>query len=149
MRELPIYTPGGGPPAVALPSPEIFSKMGEAQIFKMLQDFYELLGSSEIKHLFPPDLAAASQKSAAFFVGICGGPPLYHERYGPPMMRKRHMPFAIDEAARVVWLKCFNETLQSAETKYGFPLEHLDGFKKYLEDFSRWMVNVEPKSEPK
>ncbi len=107
----------------------------------MLADFYQELGKSEIKGLFPPDLEAASRKSALFFVTLLGGPPLYAETYGPPRMRARHLPFEIDEAARRIWLDCFNRVLQDAPVKYGFPAEHLDGFKKFLEDFSGWMVN--------
>jgi hemoglobin len=56
-------------------------------------------------------------------------------------MRKRHLPFEIDEAARQVWLGCFERVLQCAETKYGFPAEHLQGFKDFLKDFSASMVN--------
>jgi len=25
--------------------------------------------------------------------------------------------------------------------KYGFPLEHMEGFKNFLKNFSAWMVN--------
>lgn len=139
-RTSPIYTPPGGPQGRP-PSPEIYLKMGRENIFHMLADFYQELGKSEIKGLFPPDLEAASRKSALFFVTLLGGPPLYAETYGPPRMRARHLPFEIDEAARRIWLDCFNRVLQDAPVKYGFPAEHLDGFKKFLEDFSGWMVN--------
>jgi len=135
-----IYTPPGGPPQQG-PSREIHGLMGEANIFKMMSDFYEELGRSEVRHLFPADLEAASRKSAAFFVGLLGGPPIYIQMYGSPRMRARHLPFEIDERARQVWLGCFERTLEGAETKYGFPAQHLDGFRKFLVDFSAWMVN--------
>ena len=61
--------------------------MGQENIFKMLEDFYLELEQSSIRHLFPDDVVAASRKSAAFFVGLLGGPPLYQQLYGPPMMR--------------------------------------------------------------
>ena len=51
------------------------------------------------------------------------------------------LPFEIDEAARQVWLDCFDKTLENAEAKYNFPKEHLEGFKSFLRDFSAWMVN--------
>jgi hemoglobin len=139
--ERPIYTPPGGPPQGPGPSRQIYGIMGESQIFKMIADFYTELEGSEIRALFPPDMQAASKKSAAFFVSILGGPPLYLERYGPPRMRARHLRFEIDEAARQVWLRCFERTLEGADTKYQFPMQHMDGFKKFLESFSTWMVN--------
>ena len=75
--------------------------MGVANIFRMLADFYRELGLSPVRHLFPGDLAAA-ERSAAFFVGLLGGPPLYQLRYGNPALRARHLPFQIDDAARMV-----------------------------------------------
>jgi hemoglobin len=115
--------------------------MGEDNIFRMMSDFYKELEKSEIRHLFPSNMEEASRKSAAFFVTILGGPPLYFDRYGPPRMRARHLPFEIDERARQVWLSCFENTLQDAARKYQFPEQHLRGFKDFLKSFSAWMVN--------
>jgi hemoglobin len=136
-----IYTPPGGPPQGPGPNREIYGLMGEANIYKMMSDFYAELGKSEVRNLFPPDLEAASQKSAAFFIGLLGGPPVYVEKYGSPRMRTRHLPFEIDEHARQVWLACFGRILEGADVKYGFPPQHLPGFKDFLVSFSSWMVN--------
>ena len=46
-----------------------------------------------------------------------------------------------DERARQTWLACFERTLEGADVKYNFPLEHLQGFKDFLKSFSAWMVN--------
>ena len=94
------YTPPIGPNSAPAPSREIYARMGEANIFRMLADFYAELGGSSIRGMFPNDLQASSERSAMFFVGLLGGPPLYQQRYGAPMMRARHLPFPIDEAAR-------------------------------------------------
>ena len=115
--------------------------MGEGNIYKMMSDFYVELGKSEVRSLFPSNLEEASRKSAAFFIGLLGGPPIYVEKYGSPRMRARHLPFEIDESARQVWLSCFKRVLHDADVKYGFPLQHLQGFKDFLDSFSRWMVN--------
>ena len=136
-----FYVPPGGPPRVSAPSGEIYAAMGEDNIFAMLADFYEQLEASAIRDMFPRDMARASRKSAAFFVGLLGGPPLYHQKYGNPMMRARHMPFPIDEAARKVWLACFEAVLADAPEKYNFPAEHLPTFREFLVGFSSWMVN--------
>ena len=136
-----IYTPPGGPPQGPGPNSEIYGIMGEANIFRMMSDFYKEIETSEIRHLFPANMEEASKKSAAFFVTILGGPPLYFERYGPPRMRARHLPFEINERARQVWLGCFDRVLESADVKYQFPMEHMEGFKDFLKSFSAWMVN--------
>lgn len=142
IKNREIFVPAGGPPRTAKLSPEIYKTMGEDNIFKMLEDFYLELEKSSIREMFPEDMKHASQRSAAFFVGILGGPPLYHDRYGPPMMRARHLPFKIDAQAQEVWLNCFYKTLETASEKYLFPKEHLDNFKIFLKDFSGWMVNT-------
>jgi hemoglobin len=142
-RPLPgaVYVPPGGPPQGPGPSPEIYARMGEENICRMCADFYEEIGRSPIRPMFAADLPAASRKIAAFLIGVCGGPPLYRQQYGEPMMRARHLAFAINEEARITWLDCFKRVLQDAERKYGFPPEHLPGFIAFLEGFSAWMVN--------
>jgi hemoglobin len=136
-----VYVPPGGPPQVAPPSREVYAAMGEAMIFKMLEDFYLELAQSSIRHMFPADVIPASQRSAAFFVGLLGGPPLYQQRYGPPMLRARHLPFPINDADRQEWLRCFDKILDRAVQDYDFPAEHLEEFRIFLHGFSTWMVN--------
>jgi hemoglobin len=136
-----IYTPPSGPPQGPGPDSGIYKIMGEENIFRMMSDFYKELEKSEVRHLFPADMEEASRKSAAFFVTVLGGPPMYFEKYGPPRMRARHLPFEIDEHARQVWLGCFEKTLEGADLKYQFPMEYMPGFKEFLRSFSGWMVN--------
>jgi hemoglobin len=140
--ERTIYTPPGGPPQGPGPNRAIYGIMGEENIFRMMSDFYMELERSEIRHLFPADMHEASRKSALFFITLLGGPPLYAEKYGSPRMRARHIPFVIDEAARQVWLRCFDRVLEGADVKYNFPPQYLDGFRDFLRSFSAWMVNT-------
>jgi hemoglobin len=135
-----VYTPPEGPPQGVAPNREIYGIMGNDNIFAMIRDLYRELETSSIRGMFHPDMEAASKRNAAFFVQLLGGPPLYNTRYGKPAMRKRHMAFEIDEAARQVWLSCFHTVLEHPE-RYDFPQEHLEGFQRFLEHFSRWMVN--------
>lgn len=141
-EERRFYVPPGGPPQGITPDPLIYQQMGEDQIFKMLEDFYLELEKSSIRSMFPQDMREASRRSAAFFVFILGGPPMYQQLYGPPMMRRRHMPFVIDEEARQVWLSCFRTVLREADKKYHFPMECMEGFWRFLDQFSVWMVNA-------
>jgi len=142
-RTRPLYIPRVPPPSGSPPSPEILAALGEEGVFRMIADFYAELEASDVRHLFPEDMPAASRKSAAFFVQLLGGPALFSEQYGPPRMRMRHEPFEIDAAARATWLAAFERVLEHAEERYGFPPEHLPGFRDFLESFSAWMVNAE------
>ncbi len=138
----PVYVPPIDPAQISPPSREIYGLMGEENIFRLMEDFYREIEQSSLRSLFPADMAAASRKSAAFFVGLLGGPPLYQRRYGNPMMRARHLPFAITLAARDEWLACFERVLARAPERHGFPAQHLPGFRAFLRDFSLWMVNT-------
>lgn len=140
----PVFVPPSGPPQGAGPSREIYPLMGEANLFKMCEDFYRLLEKSEIRPMFPEDMPEASQKLASFLAQICGGPPLFNQRFGQPMMRMRHIKFPIGERERQVWLTNFKQTLEGAEQKYNFPAQHLPGFIRFLDEFSAWMVNRKP-----
>lgn len=135
-----IYVPPGGPPQGIAPSRDIYAAMGQENIFRMCADFYAQIEHSSVRHLFPENLPEASTKIAAFLVGLLGGPPLYQQLFGDPMMRARHMKFPITEADRQEWLRCFKVVLADAG-KYAFPVEHLPGFINFLEGFSAWMVN--------
>jgi hemoglobin len=141
MQDREIYVPPGGPGPIPSLSPEIYNAMGREGVFQMLSAVYRELETSSIRPLFGEDMQKASQRSAAFYVQLLGGPPLYNTQYGNPMMRRRHFPFVIDEAARKVWIGCFFKALENADD-YGFPPEHLETFKSWLEGFSRWMVNT-------
>ncbi len=138
-----IYIPADGPLRDIKLSPDIFESMGRDNIFKMVADFYRELEYSPIRNMFPADMEEASKKSAAFFVFLLGGPPLYQQQYGSPMMRQRHLPFAIDENARQIWLNCFQTVLADSDKKYNFPIQHKENFWNFLQKFSAWMVNTQ------
>lgn len=123
------------------PSPEIYKIMGDEGIVNMIGQFYEYLMESEISPMFKRDIKEAVDRSASFFVQLLGGPMYYNSKYGPPRMRMRHFPFKIDERFRQVWLDCFYKTLDNPRN-FDFPEEHLDSFKKFLDDFSKWMINT-------
>ena len=131
----------GERPPVTLPSPEFLTLLSEEGIRKMVSDHYDLLSRSEVSHLFPridEALEKAKQRSSDFFIQICGGHPYYIESRGKPMLAARHTPFAINQEARTVWLKCYIEVLSKLE----LPEEIILTFWNYLNHFSFWMVNT-------
>jgi hemoglobin len=138
--EISKYIPGIKP-EVTLPSTQMFSILGEDGIRKMVSNFYDLLAQSEVAHLFPKNpvgLEKAKEHSADFFIQICGGPMYFNKNRGRPMLNRRHLPFKITSEARLVWLQCYRQVLQTMD----LPDEVLVSFWNYLDTFSKWMVNT-------
>ncbi len=88
---------------------------GEQGIRALVQRFYRLMDSlpetREIRAMHA-DLGVAEEKLVAFLSGWMGGPPLYAQKFGPPRLRARHMPFPIDERARDQWMYCMDRAMQ-------------------------------------
>lgn len=89
---------------------------GIENIRKLVETFYDVMDSDPkaqgIRAMHPADLTSAREKLFMFLTGWTGGPQLYIERYGHPFLRKRHMPFAIDESARDQWMYCMIQAMQ-------------------------------------
>jgi len=83
---------------------------GDAGVHALVASFYRLMDKdpayARIRHLHPADLAHSEEKLYRFLSGWLGGPPLYVEKYGHPMLRRRHMPFPIGEQERDQWMHC-------------------------------------------
>jgi hemoglobin len=83
---------------------------GAENIRKLVETFYDVMDSDPkvqpIRAMHQVDLTSAREKLFMFLMGWTGGPQLYIERYGHPMLRKRHLPFPIDESARDQWMYC-------------------------------------------
>ena len=81
---------------------------GIENIRNLVETFYDIMDSDpkvvQLRAMHPADLAEAREKLFMFLSGWTGGPQLYTERYGHPMLRRRHMPFANDESARDQWI---------------------------------------------
>ena len=83
---------------------------GAEKLRHLVEAFYDVMDTdpkaAPIRAMHAADLTSAREKLFMFLMGWTGGPQLYIERYGHPMLRKRHLPFAIDESARDQWMYC-------------------------------------------
>ncbi len=88
---------------------------GDAAVHALVDRFYDLMDLESdyaaIRQLHAPDLGHARDKLYMFLSGWLGGPGLYIERYGHPMLRARHLPFAIGLRERDQWLACMNQAM--------------------------------------
>jgi hemoglobin len=104
----------GGPPAPRASPYELLG--GEAKLRELVDRFYDLMDLEPeyagIRRLHPTDLAHSRAKLFMFLSGWLGGPGLYVERYGHPMLRARHLPFAIATAERDAWMACMMRAME-------------------------------------
>ena len=95
------------------------TESGTHNIRLLVETFYDIMDSDPkakpLRDMHQPDLTSAREKLFMFLTGWTGGPQLYIERYGHPMLRKRHMPFEIGESARDQWMYCMIKAMHQLE----------------------------------
>lgn len=89
---------------------------GDAGIRRLVDRFYQLMDelpeAYAARKIHPADLTESANKLFDFLSGWLGGPQRYIEKYGQPMLRRRHLPYAIGPQARDEWLMCMRMALE-------------------------------------
>ena len=95
---------------------ELYAAVGEDGFRRLIAAFYKQVPDDPILGpMYPPaDLAGAEERLRDFLIGRFGGPPRYMEQRGHPRLRMRHMPFAVNSAARDRWLQLMGRALDEA-----------------------------------
>jgi hemoglobin len=116
---------------------------GAEVIRKLVDTFYDIMDTDEkaapIRAMHPQNLHASREKLFMFLTGWTGGPQLYIERYGHPMLRARHMPFAINESARDQWMYCMIKAMH----QLGFEESLIKNLASQLYGVADFMRNKE------
>ncbi|WP_088103495.1 globin [Halalkalibacter urbisdiaboli] len=87
---------------------------GEAVLSRLVDTFYSYVSEHpELSPLFPEDLTETARKQKQFLTQFLGGPPLYTEEHGHPMLRARHMPFVITPRHAEAWLSCMKQAMDT------------------------------------
>ena len=88
---------------------------GEPKVRALVDRFYDLMDSEPdyyvIRKLHPAELTGSRDKFYLFLSGWLGGPQLYTDKFGHPMLRARHLPFAIGMAERDAWMSCMKQAM--------------------------------------
>lgn len=97
--------------------PSHYERIGGAEkVRALVQRFYQIMDELPetygIRKLHPEDLQGSEDKLFKFLSGWMGGPQLFIEQYGQPMLRRRHLPFPIGGPERDQWLLCMDKALQ-------------------------------------
>ena len=82
-----------------------------ALVHRFYQVMNELPESYGIRKMHAEDLQSSEDKLYKFLSGWMGGPQLYIQEYGHPMLRRRHLPFSIGASERDQWMLCMNKAL--------------------------------------
>lgn len=90
----------------------IYQQLGPAKIRELVEAFYPRVQAHPLlKPIFPDDIRPVMEKQYLFLTQFFGGPPLYTEKYGHPMLRARHLPFPITPKRALAWLDCMDQAL--------------------------------------
>ena len=109
----------------------LYEQLGAEKLAQLVQKFYELvLENTALKSLFTTDMEMVQEKQIAFLTQFLGGPLLYKEKFGHPMLRRRHMPHAITEEAAIAWLSCMKEAIDSLTLEEEFKETLFNAFPK-------------------
>lgn len=103
------------------PTMTSYERIGGDTVIRALVDrFYELMDelpeAYATRKLHPADLTESANKLFDFLSGWLGGPQRYVEKHGHPMLRRRHMPYAIGPEERDQWLMCMQMALEETVT---------------------------------
>jgi len=89
---------------------------GEPAILSLVDRFYFYMDSlpevDGIRKMHAQSLSNAKDKLFKFLSGWLGGPDLFIQEFGHPMLRRRHFPFAIGQQERDQWMVCMNKAMK-------------------------------------
>jgi hemoglobin len=88
---------------------------GEAGVRALVDRFYDHMDSEvaarQVREMHAQSLRASREKLFLFLSGWLGGPDLYVQKHGHPMLRRRHLPFSIGSQERDQWMHCMRMAL--------------------------------------
>ena len=90
-----------------------------------------------LRDIHQPDLSSAKSKLFKYISGWLGGPNLFIEEFGHPMLRARHLPFSIGEQERDQWMLCMNMAIAEMTMDPTLRTNLLNA----LQDLSTHMIN--------
>jgi hemoglobin len=124
---------------VQLTEDQVYVRLGEQGFARLVRAFYaQVPGDSILGPMYPAhDLQGAEERLRDFLIGRFGGPQRYIEQRGHPRLRMRHMPFAIDHAARDRWVQLMDKALDQA----ALDPEARELLRQFLHGMATFMIN--------
>lgn len=89
-----------------------YDAIGAEKLALLVDLFYDRVSKHpDLIPIFPKDLSEVARKQKQFLTQYLGGPSLYTEEHGHPMMRARHLPHEITPTRAKAWLTCMSEAM--------------------------------------
>jgi hemoglobin len=90
---------------------------GEEPVRLLVEAFYDIIDAESplIREMLPKNLSGTRQKLYEYLTGWLGGPPLYADKRGHPLMRRRHLPFSIGDDEAAEWIRCMTKAMDQRE----------------------------------
>jgi hemoglobin len=114
---------------------------GDAKVRELVERFYDLMelepAYAQLRSVHGSSLVSAREKLYLFLSGWLGGPALYTDRFGHPMLRARHLPFAIGATERDQWMACMIQAMEEVEVPQDLSQALAQAFFKTAD----WMRN--------
>ena len=89
---------------------------GDATVRALTRRFYDLMDTlpqaARCRAIHPADLTESEEKLYDYLTGYLGGPPIYMQKRGHPMLRRRHIVAEIGPQERDEWFLCFRQALE-------------------------------------
>ncbi|MDT3960259.1 truncated hemoglobin YjbI [Staphylococcus kloosii] len=97
-----------------------YEVIGAEALYDLIDNFYALVAQdTRINHLFPTNLSETSRKQKQFLTQFLGGPNLYTQEHGHPMLKRRHLEFTITHFERDAWLENMHQAITNAQLPAG------------------------------
>ncbi|MDS9470381.1 globin [Sporosarcina pasteurii] len=117
-----------------------YEEIGAEKLSELIDLFYSKVAvHPDLYPIFPDDLTETARKQKQFMTQYLGGPNLFSEEHGHPMMKARHMPFPITPTRAEAWLSCMAEAMDEVELDENIR----DFFFRRLVLTAKHMVNKE------
>jgi hemoglobin len=114
---------------------------GDAKVRELVNRFYDLMELEpkfkRLREVHGATLESAREKLYLFLSGWLGGPSLYTDRFGHPMLRARHLPFSIGNEERDQWMACMMQAMEETEVPQALRAALEEAFQKTAD----WMRN--------
>lgn len=93
-----------------------YEVIGQQCLHDLVDAFYDKVHKHPLlKPIFPEDLTETARKQKQFLTQFLGGPSIYTDEHGHPMLRARHLPFEITVARAEAWLQCMTEAMDEVK----------------------------------
>jgi hemoglobin len=107
---------------------------GAEAVARLVDAFYGAMDrrtdARVLRAMHADDLTETKAVLVMYLVEWLGGLRQYSAERGPPRLGRVHRPFAIDAAARIAWMNCMDEALNTVCTDLGLRNELLVAFGK-------------------